>query len=94
MVVTWSQTAMPPVKRTDDPRQAGLLTRGSIGAGSGGAGMSGIDTAGDGPRTWVALMVMEDLTELWQVLVAVECVFGSNHRTRLSGCQQHLFSKV
>ena len=64
LVVTWSRKAMSPIMREDDPRQARPLTRSAIGAEGGGAGTPGTDTTGDGPRTWVALKVMEDLTEL------------------------------
>ena len=64
--------------REDDTRQAGPLTRGSIGAGGGGAGTSGTGTSDDGPRTGVALKVMEDLTEMWQVSMAVECVLADS----------------
>ena len=69
LVVTWSRKAMSPIMRDDDPRQAGPLTRVPIGAGCRGAGAFGTDTAGDGPAHGVALMVMEDLAWLWQLVV-------------------------
>ena len=46
LVVTWSRKATSPIMREDDPRQAGPLRRGPIGAEGGGAGTVCNDTAG------------------------------------------------